>query len=297
MSTVTNSGSKNENSFSVGMLLNSVYAITEATVGFFIGSMALVTDALHNIFDIISLGTSWIADKLMHTRPTNHHTYGYKGASLIATTLNAAALLVAMLLIIVEAVRNIGVADNVRGSVVILVSGVGIVVNGVTAPMFVKNQQKDLNVKAAFMHMAADAGVSFAVLVSGLILTLTNWKWIDAAMSIFVACVVLVEAIKLLLKALNLELYAVPDTINPDEVKDAIGSFPTVESFHDLHIWAVSTADTALTVHVKRTTRNNNDMFICELESELEKEFRIDHITIQIECGDFQPLLNTDNNY
>ncbi|WP_127848443.1 cation diffusion facilitator family transporter [Lacticaseibacillus hulanensis] len=279
--------------FSLGMLINSLYTIIEMVFGLAIGSMALVADALHNLSDVLSLFVSWVAEKLTHRHPTAMRTYGMKGGSILAALINAMLLLVAMGAIIIEAIGRLRHPEAVPANTVMLVAGIGILINGGTALLFMSGRHGDLNVRGAFLHMAADAGVSVGVVLAGLLMKLTGWHWLDPLMSLMVAFVVLWATWGLLRDAVNISLAAVPRDLDPEHVRSVIASYPTVRSYHDLHIWSISTTDTALTVHLERTTREGNDEFLDGLAAALRKTCAIDHVTIQIECGQ----VSADNNY
>ncbi|KRM71282.1 Co Zn Cd efflux system component [Lacticaseibacillus brantae DSM 23927] len=283
--------------FKWGICLNIVYIIAEVGFGLLIGSMALVADALHNLSDVLGLGIAWGADWLGKLRPTLKRTYGFKSSSILAALINAVFLLIAMGAIIVEAITRFGNEQPVQGVTVMIVAGVGIVVNGVTAWLFHRGQQKDLNIRGAFLHMAADAGVSLGVVIAGGLITLTHWEWLDPLVSILVALIVVISTWSLLRDALNLAMAAVPNGISTSAVEEVIEHYPTVEKCHDLHIWALSTTDVALTVHLTRATSANNDRFLEELSQKLRQEFGVTHVTIQVEYGDYQALQATDNTY
>ena len=283
--------------FKWGICLNVIYIIAEVGFGLLIGSMALVADALHNLSDVLGLGIAWGADWLGHLRPTLKRTYGFKGSSILAALINAVFLLVAMGAIIVEAITRFGNAEPIQGVTVMIVAGIGIVVNGVTAFLFHHGQQNDLNIRGAFLHMAADAGVSLGVVIAGGLITLTSWEWLDPLVSIIVAIIVVISTWGLLRDALNLAMAAVPNGINTAAVEAVIDAYPTVVKCHDLHIWALSTTDVALTVHLTRTTAANNDRFLEKLSQQLRQEFGVTHVTIQVEYGDYQALQATDNTY
>ncbi|WP_439646765.1 cation diffusion facilitator family transporter [Lacticaseibacillus saniviri] len=280
-----------------GILLNVIYIVAEIGFGFLVGSMALVADAVHNLSDVLGLGIAWGAEHLSNKRPTLNRTYGYKSSSILAALVNAVFLLVAMGAIIVEAITRFGNEQPVQGGTVMIVAGAGIVVNGVTALLFQKGQQKDLNVRGAFLHMAADAGVSLGVVISGGLILLTHWEWLDPLVSIVVALLVVWSTWGLLRDALDLAMAAVPKAINPQKVKAEIEAEPTIVSCHDLHIWALSTTDVAVTVHVLRNTSKDNDRFLEDLSKKLRDDFDIAHVTIQVEYGDYQGLKNGDNTY
>lgn len=283
--------------FRWGILLNAVYIIAEVGFGTLIGSIALVADALHNLSDVLGLAIAWFASWLSLRRPTAQRTYGYKGSSILAALINAVFLLVAMGAIIVEAASRFAHPEPIQGATVMLVAGVGIVVNGVTALLFHQGKDHDLNIRGAFLHMAADAGVSLGVVLAGGLYLLTGWEWLDPLVSIGVAVVVLISTWGLLKDAVNLAMAAVPKAIDTAAVTRCIESCDTVISCHDLHIWALSTTDVALTVHVMRTTGENNDWFLEKLAQKLRDHFDIAHVTIQVEYGDYQPLRIRDNPY
>ncbi|WP_125706652.1 cation diffusion facilitator family transporter [Lacticaseibacillus daqingensis] len=289
--------SKPNQAFRWGIGLNAGYIIAEVAFGLGIGSVALIADAMHNLSDVLGLGIAWFADWLSCRQPTIRRTYGYKSSSILAALINAVFLLVAMGAIIVEAVTRFSHAQPVAGGVVMAVAGVGILVNGGTALLFHHGQQHDLNVRGAFLHMAADAGVSLGVVIAGGLTLMTGWAWLDPLVSILVALVVLASTWGLLKDAVNLAMAAVPKAIDTAAVKALIEAFPTVTACHDLHIWALGTTDVALTVHVTRTTSCNNDQFLEQLGHKLRHTFEIAHVTIQVEYGDYQPLQARDNPY
>ena len=237
-----------------GILLNLIYIIAEVAFGIGIGSVALVADAIHNMSDVLGLGLAWFAEWLSNRHPTVQRTYGYKSSSILAALANAAFLLVAMGAIIVEAITRLSQNAPVEGGWMMVVAGAGILVNGATAILFHSGSQHDLNIRGAFMHMAADAGVSLGVVLAGGLILLTGWEWLDPVMSILVAIVVLIGTWDLLRDAVNLAMAAVPKEIDPVAVKTLVNAYPTVASCHDLHIWTLSTTDVAFTVHVVRTT-------------------------------------------
>ncbi|POE40593.1 hypothetical protein ACX51_12630 [Lacticaseibacillus paracasei] len=286
-----------EHSFSLGMFVNGVYAALEMIAGFILGSIALTTDALHNVSDIVSLGISYVAEKLFKRKPTARRTYGMRGASIIAAVLNGVIIITAMSVVILEAVRKLNSTVPISSTEVMVIAGFGILVNGGTALLFVKNRKNDLNVKGAFLHMLGDTGVSLAVVISGLVIQMTGWSWVDPVIAILMALFVIVEAISLLKDAVNMELEAVPTNVDTRAVEQEILDFDSVVSLHDLHIWSLSTKDVALTVHLRRDTRSDNDLFICQLEKKLHADFGIDHMTIQIECGNYSELEKTDNTF
>ncbi|WP_277755163.1 cation diffusion facilitator family transporter [Lacticaseibacillus rhamnosus] len=277
-----------------GILLNLIYIIAEVAFGIGIGSVALVADAIHNMSDVLGLGLAWFAEWLSNRHPTVQRTYGYKSSSILAALANAAFLLVAMGAIIVEAITRLSQNAPVEGGWMMVVAGAGILVNGATAILFHSGSQHDLNIRGAFMHMA---GVSLGVVLAGGLILLTGWEWLDPVMSILVAIVVLIGTWDLLRDAVNLAMAAVPKEIDPVAVKTLVNAYPTVASCHDLHIWALSTTDVALTVHVVRTTAEGNDAFLDALSLSLRESFDIAHTTIQVEYGPYLPDNKMENPY
>lgn len=247
--------------------------------------------------DVLGLGLAWFAEWLSNRHPTVQRTYGYKSSSILAALANAAFLLVAMGAIIVEAITRLSQNAPVEGGWMMVVAGAGILVNGATAILFHSGSQHDLNIRGAFMHMAADAGVSLGVVLAGGLILLTGWEWLDPVMSILVAIVVLIGTWDLLRDAVNLAMAAVPKEIDPVAVKTLVNAYPTVASCHDLHIWALSTTDVALTVHVVRTTAEGNDAFLDALSLSLRESFDIAHTTIQVEYGPYLPDNKMENPY
>ncbi|KRL86054.1 Co Zn Cd efflux system component [Lacticaseibacillus pantheris DSM 15945 = JCM 12539 = NBRC 106106] len=270
--------------FALGTVLNTGYTIIELVLGAMVGSVALVADALHNLSDVVGLLLAWVAELLTRRHPTLRRTYGLKGTTIMAALINAVMLVVAMVLIVVEAVSKLQHPAPVAGWSVVLIAGAGVVVNGATALMFGRGH-KDLNVRGAFLHMAADAGVSVAVVVAGIVMMVTGWRWVDPVASLIVAGAVLGLTWGLLRDATNMALAAVPRSVNAERVEEVIARCPSVVSYHDLHIWAISTSDTALTVHVRRNTHEHNDAFLDELAASIREQCGITHITIQVEYG------------
>ncbi|WP_054750141.1 cation diffusion facilitator family transporter [Lacticaseibacillus thailandensis] len=278
--------------FAWGTFLNTGYTIVELVLGAMVGSVALIADALHNLSDVLGLVLAWGAELLTRRHPTLRRTYGLKGTTILAALVNALMLVIAMVLIVAEAVNKLHHPAPVAGWSVVLIAGAGVLVNGATALLFGRGN-KDLNVRGAFLHMAADAGVSLAVVVAGIIMIVTGWRWVDPVASLVVAGAVLGLTWGLLRDALNMALAAVPRSIDTRQVEAVIAHCPSVVSYHDLHIWAISTADTALTVHVRRNTHEHNDAFLDELAARIREQCGITHITIQVEYGNN----DGDNDY
>ena len=238
--------------FAIGAALNTGFVIAELGFGYAANSLALVSDAVHNLSDVFALLLAWGAAWLAGKRPTDTHTYGYRRASILAALFNAGLLLVAVGGIAVEAVNRLREPAEVAGWTVVWVAALGILVNGGTALLFMRGRHGDLNIRGAYLHMAADAAVSFGVVIAALLIMATGWLWIDPAISLVIAAVVLVSGWGLMRDSVNLALDAVPRGIELADVRDYLATFEGVTEVHDLHIWAMSTNETALTAHLVR---------------------------------------------
>lgn len=274
-----------DRAFKIGIIINLLFVALEGTFGFFANSLSLVADAGHNLSDVLGLVVSWVAVWLSQRQRTPRYTYGYKRTSILAALLNGVFLLVAVGGIIVEAWQRLGNPQPVAENSVMIVAAMGIVINGLTAFLFMKAQHQDLNVKGAFLHMAADTLVSVGVVVAAGIIKVTDWFWLDPAISLVIAVIIFIGAWGLLQEALHLSLDAVPKEIDPEAVTAFLLQQATVTEIHDLHIWALSTTDTALTVHVCRDTLADNNQFLQKLDQALTTNFPVDHVTIQVELG------------
>lgn len=269
--------------FALGIGLNVAYIIVEVIAGLAIHSLALLADAGHNASDVLSLMLAWIASYLCQTAPTKRHTYGLRGSSILASLANAIMLLVAMGAIAWEAIRRFAQPVSVPGTPVMLVAAIGVVINGVTALLFMKGRERDLNIRGAFLHMAADAGVSAGVIVAGFAINITGVQWIDPMVSLLIVLVIAIGTWGLLRDSINLSLAAVPAGIDAIEVEKFLVALPGVTKVHDLHIWAMSTTETALTAHLEMPNGNAGDEFLHDVCKHLHDQFRIEHCTIQIE--------------
>lgn len=270
--------------FAIGVTLNVAYAAIEAGFGIWSNSLALLADAGHNFSDVLGLLLAWAAVYLSRVKPTRRRTYGWRSSSILAAVLNSLLLLVAIGGIGWEAVRRFDSPGDVPGGVMMAVAGVGVVINTATALMFLRGRKDDLNIKGAYLHMAADAGVSIGVVLSGLGIHLTGWTVIDPVCSLVIAGVILLGTWQLFRESVNLMLHAVPAGIDPREVAEFLSSLPGVVAIHDLHIWAMSTTETALTAHLVKPDAGVADAFLAETARELTRRFGIHHTTIQIEC-------------
>lgn len=273
------------NAFKIGVLLNSAFIVMEAGYGFASGSLALVADAGHNLSDVLGLLISWLALWLGQKSANAKYTYGYKSSSILAALFNAVFLLVAIGAISVEALQRLSHPGPVAEWDVIIVAAVGVVINGFTAFLFMKGQKHDLNIKGAFLHMAADAGVSVGVVIAGFIILQTGWFWLDPVVSLLIAIVILIGTWGLLRDAMNYSLEAVPSNVDQQAIHDYLVAQPTVNQVHDLHIWGMSTTETAMTVHLCRSTLDGNNEFLEKLNKDLSSQFPLTHITIQVELG------------
>ncbi|MFO7446869.1 MAG: cation diffusion facilitator family transporter [Ignavibacteriaceae bacterium] len=280
--------------FAVGIVLNILYVIVEAAFGFMINSMALIADAGHNLSDVLGLILAWGAAYLAKTSPTQNRTYGLRKSTILAAFLNALLLLIAVGAITIEAIRKFITPQPVEGSVMMIVAGVGVVINTITALLFIKGKERDINIKGAFLHMAADAGVSLGVVAAGLIITFTNILWLDPLVSLLIVVVITIGTWGLLRDSFLLSMDAVPSNIKTDEIRNYLFSLPGVKDVHDLHIWGMSTTETALTVHLVIPEHINDDKFLSRVCCELHDRFDIEHPTIQIETCAQSASCNSD---
>ncbi len=272
--------------FAVGIALNLVFVVVEIIYGLIANSLALLSDAGHNLSDVLALVLAWAAMLLARRRPSKRFTYGLGGSSVLAALINAVLLLLVTGGIAWEALLRLRHPEPVVGITVILVATVGIVINGVTAFMFRSGRKGDLNVRAAYLHMAADALVAAGVVVTGFVILRTGWLWLDPVVSFVIGVVIVVGTWRLLLQTVTLALDAVPEGVDRDAVYAFLISRPGVTEVHDLHIWGMSTTDTALTVHIVMPAGHPGDAFVAQLVEELDQRFRIRHSTLQLELGD-----------
>jgi cobalt-zinc-cadmium efflux system protein len=272
--------------FAIGTALNLGYVLVQVVFGLLAHSLALLADAGHNFSDVVGLLLAWWASRLVKARPTQRHTYGMGRSSILAALANAGFLLVAIGGISWEAVRRFVHPAPVEGVVVMWVAGIGILVNAGTALLFMSGRKEDLNIRGAFLHMASDAVVSLGVVVAGAVILLTGWLWLDPAVSLAVNVVILWGTWGLLKDSLNLAMDAVPEGIEMEKVRDYFESLPGVTEVHDLHVWALSTTQTALTVHLVKPDARIDDELLAHACEELRERFKIAHATIQLERGD-----------
>jgi cobalt-zinc-cadmium efflux system protein len=272
--------------FAIGIALNLAYVAAEAAFGVLAGSLALLADAGHNLGDVLGLSLSWGAALLSRREPSQRFTYGLRSSSILAALANAIILLVVTGGIAWEALSRLAQPVAVEGGIVAWVAAAGILINGATALLFARGRSRDLNVKSAFLHMAADALVTAGVLVTGVAIALTGQDWIDAAVSLLVSAVIVYGTWDLMKEAMGLALDAVPDRIDAAAVRAHLAALPGVAAIHDLHIWGMSTTETALTCHLVMPCGHPGDAALTAIARELEERFEIHHATIQIELGD-----------
>ncbi len=275
-----------DKAFAVGIFLNLSFVIAEASYGLIAKSLALVADAGHNLSDVVGLVLAWVAIWLSRKKPTARFTYGLRRSSILAALLNAVLLLIAVGGISWEALRRFWQPISVQTNTVMTVAFVGILINGVTAYFFMSGRKEDLNIRGAYIHMATDALVSIGVLVAAFIIQQTQWMWVDPAISIVIALIITVGTWGLLKESVNMAMDAVPAEIHLAHVREYFTSLTGVQEVHDLHVWSMSTTETALTVHLVIPKSFQTDELLAKMCKELKEKFKIAHPTIQIEAGD-----------
>ena len=274
--------------FIVAIALNSIFVAVEFGYGFAANSTALMADAGHNLSDVVGLVLAWAAVVVGRKSPTERFTYGLRSTSILAALANAMLLILACGAIGWEAVQRFAQPPAVAGVTVMVVAAIGIVVNGLSAWMFMKGSAGDLNIRGAYLHMAADAAVSLGVVMAGLVMLYTGWYWLDPLVSLVIVAVILIGTWGLLRESLHLALNAVPPHIDTAAVADYLKSIPGVADIHDLHIWGMSTTESALTVHLVMPVGYPGDKVIDGITQTLNERFAIHHSTLQIEEGTTQ---------
>ena len=269
--------------FAMGVFLNTGFVIVEAIYGVLAHSVALVADAGHNLSDVLGLLIAWGAAALVKRPPKGRFTYGLGASSILAALFNAVVLLIAIGAIALEAFQRLFRPEPVAGVTVMIVASVGIVINGVTAWLFASGRKGDLNIRGAFLHMAADALVSAGVVVAGLVITLTGWLWLDPLTSLILAGVIAAGTWGLLREAVNMSLQATPEHVELGAVERFLRSQAGVSDVHDLHIWSMSTTETALTGHLLMPAGHPGDRMIAAICAQLHDNFGIGHATLQVE--------------
>lgn len=272
--------------FAVGVILNVIFVIIEAGYGVAAGSLALITDAWHNLSDVLSLLLAWGAGFLATKAATEKRTYGFRKITILASLASTILLLVALGGITWEAIGRFFNPKPVEEVTVIVVAAVGVVINTITALLFVSGQKHDLNIRGAFLHMVADAGVSFGVVVAGILIMVTGWLLIDPLISLCIVAVILVGTWSLLCNSMNLAMDSVPEEIDIAGIKRYLIGLENVSQFHDLHVWPMSTTEVALSVHLIVVEDSLDNDFLPQLQQQLHDRFHIEHSTIQVERQD-----------
>ena len=269
--------------FAIGIALNVGFVAIEAAFGLIAGSVALLSDAGHNLGDVLGLAAAWLASRLVQRAPSARFTYGLRGSSILAALFNAVFLLLTVGAISWEAILRLADPAPVAGKIVMIVAAIGIVVNGVTAWLFASGQKDDINLRGAFLHMASDALVSAGVVASGFVILATGWLWLDPLTSLAVNVVIVWGTWELLRDSLGMSMAAVPAGVDPAKLRAFLAARSGVSAVHDLHVWPISTTETALTCHLVMPAGHPGDAFLHDLAAELARRFRIGHPTLQIE--------------
>jgi cobalt-zinc-cadmium efflux system protein len=276
--------------FAIGIALNLTFVVIEAAYGIYGHSVALISDAGHNLGDVLGLAVAWGATALARRPPTPRYTYGLGGTSILAALFNALFLLIAVGAISWEAIIRLMHPAPVEGNIVMIVAGIGIVVNGATALLFASGRKGDLNIRGAFQHMLADAVIAAGVVVTGLVIKLTGAAWLDPVASLVVNALIVWGTWTLLRDSFAMSVNAVPPAIKPEEVRRFLEDLPGVMRLHDLHIWAMSTTETALSAHLVMPG-GGGDAFLTRTCDELQRRFGIGHVTLQIESEEMECAL------
>lgn len=269
--------------FAIGVALNAVFVVIEAAYGVGVGSLALIADAAHNLGDVLGLVLAWGATILARRHPTRRHTYGFRSSTILAALANGLLLLVATGGVVLEAVQRLKQPHAVPGGTIAAVAGVGVAVNGISALFFLADRKRDANVRGAFLHLAADAAVSVAVVIAGAVVAVTRATWIDPLASFAVSLAILYGTWGLLKDGINLAMAAVPAHIDAEAVRAHLAALPCVTEVHDVHIWAMSTTEVALTAHLAMPWPERPPEFLSQIGEDLRHRFEIAHVTIQLE--------------
>jgi cobalt-zinc-cadmium efflux system protein len=277
--------SSNTLAFAVGTALNIAFVLVEATYGVLSNSLALIADAGHNLSDVLALLLAWGATYLAQRKPTRTKTYGLRRGTILAALISSLMLLMTMGIVAWEAMGRFETVTPVDSKTIIIVAAIGVVINTATALLFLSNKNHDLNIRAAFVHMTADAIVSLGVVVAGIVIMLTSIYWLDPAISLLIVVVIIISTWSLLKDSFNLAMDGVPKGIDIDDVKKFILEQDGVKEIHDLHVWGMSTTQVALTAHIVRDKTHIDDHFLLKISDDLHKQFSIAHTTIQIETG------------
>ncbi|MFM7011571.1 MAG: cation diffusion facilitator family transporter [Betaproteobacteria bacterium] len=293
--------------FAIGISLNLIFVAIEAFYGWRVNSLALLADAGHNLSDVAGLVLAWSGSLALKKRATPRYTYGWKRATILAAFINAVLLLIALGALGWEAIDRLLAPEQTvqeQGKVIMVVAGVGILINALTAALFLRGSKSDLNIRGAFIHMAADALVSAGVVVVGALTLWVSWSWLDPVVSLIIAVVILLTTLGLFKQSIHLLFDGVPDSIDSKAVHDYFMSHSGVSSIQDLHIWAIGTTQTALTVHLIMPDRYPEDAFFQEVNHYLHDNFEITHVTIQVNrqglvnaCGDLTYPVKKESNH
>lgn len=279
--------------FVIGIVLNSAFVVVEATFGFLYDSMALVADAGHNLSDVLALLLAWAANLAAKRAPSDHYTYGFKSSTILAAIANALLLAFAIGAILFETAHRLFEPSEPQGMVITIVAGIGVVINTATALLFLRGQD-DLNIRGAYLHMAADALVSVGVVVAGIAILFTGLWWIDPLVSFGIVAMIAWGTWGLAKDSIRLGLLAVPTRIDVAEVRAHLAGLEGVSAVHDLHIWPMSTTETALTAHLVMPDGPASDEFLHAIAHNLEDRFGIGHATIQVERGNWPHACKAD---
>ncbi|WP_298194717.1 cation diffusion facilitator family transporter [Novosphingobium sp.] len=272
--------------FAIGIALNSAFVAVEAGYGIASGSMALVADAGHNLSDVLSLAVAWAASVLAMRPPSARFTYGYKSSSILAALFNASLLMLALGAILVETIRRLIAPEPVAAGPVMVVAGIGIAINTITALLFLRGREHDINIRGAYLHMASDAAVSAGVVAAGALIALTGLWWIDPVTSLVIVGVIAWGTWGLAKDSLRMGLHGVPASVDAHRVEQFLSTLPGVSAVHDLHIWPMSTTETAMTAHLVIPAGHPGDAFLNDLSHALAHDFAICHATVQVETVD-----------
>jgi cobalt-zinc-cadmium efflux system protein len=271
--------------FALAIGLNTLFVVIEFVYGFIANSTALMADAGHNLSDVLGLALAWGAAILAKRAPNKHYTYGLRGSSIVAALLNALLLMLACGAIAWEAVQRFSAPPPVAGMTVSVVAAIGVAVNGFSAWLFMAGSKGDLNIRGAYQHMAADAAISLGVVISGIVIIYTGWTWLDPAVSLVIVAIIVVSTWSLLRESVQLVLAGVPPSIDSTEVSAFLAKQEGVSEVHDLHIWAMSTTETALTAHLVMPGGYPGDARVDAIGARLRDDFKIAHCTLQVEQG------------
>jgi len=275
----------NGRAFGIAIALNTAFVAIEFLYGFIANSTALMADAGHNLSDVLGLGLAWGAALLTKSAPTRRFTYGLRGSTTLAALANALLLMIACGAIAWEAVHRFAHPEPVAGTTVSIVALVGVLINGFSAWLFMAGSKSDINVRGAYQHMAADAALSLGVVVSGVVIMYTGWTWLDPAVSLVLVVVIVVGTWSLLKESVQMVLAGVPASVDATGVTAFLAAQPGVTEVHDVHIWAMSTTETALTAHLVKPAAGDEDGLLARAARELHHRFGIEHVTIQVERG------------